>query len=383
MNDQLDLDRWQSFRRQMPITERWAYFDHAAVAPLSAPAQQAIEKWSHEAATDGTVAWARWSRRVEQVRRLAAKLISADPAEIALVHNTTEGIGFVAEGLPWREGDNVVTLASEFPSNVYPWMNLATRGVECRLVPCDRERLDLAELERAIDDRTRLLAVSWVGYLTGWRNDLDALVEISQRRGVLLLIDAIQGLGVMPLDVRQTPIDFLAADGHKWMLGPEGAGIFYVRREHLDRLRPLMVGWNSVASSGDFTKLEYELKPSAARYEGGSLDMVGLLGLGASLELLLEYGTAAISERIFAVTDLLCERLASAGAEIASARDPMRKSGIVSFELRGRDPQMLRRRLQEVGVVLNCRGGRLRASPHAYTNSEDIERLIAGLTSTG
>jgi cysteine desulfurase / selenocysteine lyase len=380
MTEARDLHWWQAFRRQMPIAERWAYFDHAAVAPISGPAQRAVEQWSREAATDGTTAWGCWNRRVEQVRRLAAKLISADPAEIALVHNTTEGIGFVAEGLPWRDGDNVVTLASEFPTNVYPWMNLATRGVECRLVPCERERVDLAEVERAIDGRTRLLAVSWVGYLTGWRNDLDALVEIAQRRGVMLLVDAIQGLGVYPLDVRRTPIDFLAADGHKWLLGPEGAGIFYVRREHLEGLRPIMVGWNSVAHSGEFTRLDYDLKPTAARYEGGSLDMVGLLGFGASLELLVEYGTKAISERLTQVTDLLCERLASSGARIASSREPERKSGIVSFEMPGKDPHVLRRELQEAGVVVNCRGGRLRSSPHAYTNEADIDRLIAGLT---
>jgi len=383
MSDVPESPWWQELRRQMPVTQRWAYFDHAAVAPLSGPAQQAIEHWSRDAAQNGEVAWGAWHRRIEQVRQLAANLISADPAEIALVHNTTEGIGFVAEGLDWHEGDNVVTLASEFPSNVFPWVNLATRGVECRLVPCDRERLDLAELERHIDGRTRLLSVSWVGYLTGWRNDLDTLAEMTRRRGVLLFVDAIQGLGVTPLDVRQTPIDFLSADGHKWMLSPEGAGIFYVRREHLQRLRPLMVGWNSVRQAGDFTRLDYELKSSAARYEGGSLNMVGLLALGASLELFARFGTQAIHNRLIEVTDLLCDRLQGTGARIASAREPARKSGIVSLELPGRDPQHLRRQLEEQGVVVNCRGGRIRLSPHAYTSEEDIERLIAGITATG
>jgi len=197
---------------------------------------------------------------------------------------------------------------------------------------------------------------------------------------VLLLVDAIQALGVTPLDVRQTPIDFLAADGHKWLLGPEGAGIFYVKREHLEHLRPLMVGWNSVVQSGDFTRLDYQLKPTATRYEGGSQNMVGLLGFGASLELLAEYGPRAIHERLVDVTDLLCERLAGIGASIASSREPLRKSGIVSFEMPGQDPQILRRELLEVGVVANCRGGRLRTSPHAYTNESDLERLMAGLT---
>ncbi|MBX3414115.1 MAG: aminotransferase class V-fold PLP-dependent enzyme [Pirellulales bacterium] len=370
---------WEDFRRQMPITERWAYFDHAAVAPLSKPAYEAIGQWSREAVQEGTTIWGNWNRAVERARRAAARLLGADPDEVALVHNTTEGIGFVAEGLDWRDGDNVITLDSEFPSNVFPWKNLATRGVECRLLSCQQERLDLATLEQAIDHRTRLVAVSWVGYLTGWRNDLDALAELAQRRGVLLFVDAIQGLGVTPLDVRETPIDFLAADGHKWLLGPEGAGIFYVRRERLDQLRPLMVGWNSVVQAGDFTRLDYDVKPAASRYEGGSHNMVGLLGLGASLELLLSYGPHAIHERIVAVTDLLCERLAGIGAEVASSREPGRQSGIVSFSLPGQDPQTLRREALEQGVVLNCRGGRVRTSPHAYTNEADLERLIETL----
>ncbi len=371
---------WDDFRRQMPIAERFAYFDHAAVAPLSRPAQEAVARWAQQAAHEGDTVWPRWAKRVEECRKLAAQMLAADPAEVALVHSTSEGIGLVAEGYPWREGDNVVTLDNEFPSNQYPWLNLASRGVETRRVPAEQGgRVDLAKLDAAIDSRSRILSVSWVGYVSGWRADLDELVALAKRRGVLLFVDAIQGLGVFPLDVRQTPIDFLAADGHKWMLGPEGAGIFYLRREHLDLLRPIGVGWHSVAHASDYSRIELNYKPTAARYEGGTQNMVGFLGLAESLELLVHYGQRAIGERILALTDALCERLAEAGAKLYTLRDGAHRSGIVSCELPGRDALEIKQQLLRAGVVASARGGKLRLATHCYNNEADIERLIAAL----
>jgi selenocysteine lyase/cysteine desulfurase len=249
-------DPWLELRRQMPCAEKWAYFDHAAVAPISAPARTALVAWANDLAENGCADWPRWAERLEDVRRRGAELISASTDEIALIRNTTEGVNLVAEGFPWQAGDNVVVPADEFPTNLYPWMNLAARGVEVRRVPVDQGRVDLDRLAAACDARTRIVAVSWVGYASGWRNDVDALVELAHGRGALLFLDAIQGLGVFPLDVRRTPVDFLAADGHKWLLGPEGAGLFYLRREHLDLLRPVGLGWNSVVQSYDFDRIE-------------------------------------------------------------------------------------------------------------------------------
>lgn len=372
--------RWQSFRRQMPIAEKWAYFDHAAVSPLPDRTRDAVLRWAHEAAGAGDTAWTAWHKRVEQTRSLAARLVGAEPAEIALVHSTSEGIGLVAEGYPWREGDNVVTLENEFPSNQYPWLNLASRGVETRRIATgDQGRIDLDRLAEACDTRTRILAVSWVGYISGWRADLSALADLAHRRGALLLVDAIQGLGVFPLDVRAASIDFLAADGHKWLLGPEGAGLLYVKREHLDLLRPLAVGWHSVVHESDYGRIEMNLKPSAARYEGGSQNMVGFLGLAESLELLLDYGSQAIGERILETTDLVCERMQQAGASLYSLRKGEHRSGIVSFEFPGRDALELKRQLLAAGVVASARGGKLRIAAHAYNDESDVERLVAAL----
>jgi len=375
-------DRWNEFRSQMPVVRRWAFFDHAADAPLPEPTRTAILAWVNEAAEEGGMAWPGWNHRLQEVRAFAARWVNAQPDEIALVRSTTEGINLVAEGLDWRAGDNVVTLADEFPSNQYPWLNQASRGVETRRVATENGRVNLDRLAEACDRRTRVVSISWVGYVSGWRNDLERVAEIAHRHGALFFLDAIQGLGAFPLDVARTPIDFFSADGHKWMLGPEGAGLFYIRREHLDRLRPIGVGWNSVAHWKDFTRIELEFRPSAARFEGGAPNSVGFIGLGASLELLAGYGAAAIGERILAVTDHACEELRRIGAVLYSHRDdPDRSSGIVTFEIPGLDSQQARRVCLDAGVALSYRSGRLRISAHAYNNEEDIARLIDALTS--
>ena len=369
-----------SFRDQMPIAQRLVYFDHAAVAPLPRPTQQAIETWLAEATQQGDVAWPRWAGRLEELRTAVAGLMGAEAAEIALVPNTTTGISLVAEGYPWCEGDNVVTLANEFPSNQYPWMNLASRGVETRRVPVDGGVVSLERLAAACDSRTRIVSVSWVGFASGWRIDVPAVAEMCHRRGCLLFLDAIQGLGVFPLDVHSAGVDFLAADGHKWLLGPEGAGVLYIKREHLDLLRPLHCGWNSVLAGSDYTRIELDLKPTAARYEGGSQNMVGMLGLAASVDLLRGLGLSPrkspIADQVLAITDYASERLQQVGATLVTPRDGEHRSGILTFQLPGHDPNHIRRSLQDAGIIVRCRAGGVRISPHGYATQEEVDRLI-------
>lgn len=377
--DEPDPNPFERLRASLPVVERWAYFDFAAVAPLPAPVRDVFVEWANDMSRDGAAAWGRWRKRIESTRRSASALLNADVAEVGLVRNTTEGIGLVAEGYPWRPGDNVVVPEGEFPTNLYPWLNLKARGVEVRIVPTHDERIDLASLARCCDAKTRIVAVSWVGYATGWRNDLAALCDVAHTAGALLCVDAIQGLGAFPLDVKAAPIDFLAADGHKWLLGPEGAGVLFVRHASLDILRPVGVGWNSVRQAGQFGDTSFELKPAAARYEGGSYPVAGMAALGTAIDLLLDIGISQVSERLLEITDELTQRLKQLGAAIVSARektpthDP--RSGIVAFTLPGVDPLRARERCLSQGVVLNVRRGALRVSPHVVTSNADLDRL--------
>jgi selenocysteine lyase/cysteine desulfurase len=367
---------WSALRDEMPVTRRWAYFDHAAVAPIPSPAQQAIVRWTDDVVANGELDEPTWLRRVEEVRRSFGKLLNADPHDLAFIKNTSEGIGFVAEGYPWQTGDNVITASEEYPSNVYPWMNLASRGVEVRFVPSRGPRILVDDVRECMDGRTRIVSLSFVEFSSGFRNDLDAVGSLCRERGVHFFVDAIQGLGVLPLDVQRTPIDFLSADGHKWLLGPQGAGIFYVRRELVDFLHATSVGWSSVVNYHDFSKIDFRLKPHTGRWENGTLNFAGILGLGASLQLLLDVGIQAVEARLIELTDYLCDRARATGIEVFSSRNPGERSGIVSLLVPGRDLQQLKRRCRDAGIVVNHRAGRLRISPHCYNTTGEIDRMI-------
>lgn len=368
------------FRAEMPIAARVAYFDHAAVAPLPGASRKTIARWLDQATEEGDIVWNQWARRIEEVRQTAARMINAQPSEIALVPNTTSGISLVAEGFPWQAGDNVVTLANEFPSNQYPWMNLVPRGVEVRRVAVEGGVVDLDRVAAVCDERTRIVSLSWIGYATGWRIDVRQVAELCHRRGFLFFLDAIQGLGVFPLDAQADGVDFLAADGHKWLLGPEGAGIFFVRQEHLSLLRPLMVGWNSVVQGSDYSRIELNIRRDAARYEGGSQNMIGFTGLGASLDLLASLGVgpqaSPIAERVLAITDYACDHLLELGAKLHAPRTGPHRSGIVTFELHGRDSNDIRRQLEAANVIVRCRAGGVRISPHGYATFDEVDHMI-------
>lgn len=375
---------WDKLREmEFPVAERWAYFDHAAVAPLPRRTGDVLRAWSDQQERDGVVAWPQWERKVELIRKDVARFINAEPDEIAFVNSTTHGICLVAEGFPWREGDNVVSAAEEYPSNIYPWLNLAARGVSLRLVPSRDRRIWLRDLLQAVDHRTRLLTISHVEFSTGFRNNLDAITELCHARGVALFVDAIQGLGPLTIDVKRSPIDFLAADGHKWLLGPEGAGLLFVRRDWIERLRAIGVGWHSVVGSYNSPDVDFTLKPSAQRWEGGSFNMPGLQAFGASVALLLELGPADASQRILDRAEAVRELARSAGWQVYGSSRPDDLSGIVALERPGVDPGAAARELRRRGIVVANRRGRLRVSPHVYNNSDDLLRLSEALAACG
>ena len=374
----LQDDPWGWWRSQMPVTGRWAYFDHAAVAPLPGPTAERIAAFATQAAQQGDVDWLDWSADVEQMRRSAADWLHADSDEIAMIPNTSYGINIVAEGLDWQPGDNVVVPSGEFPSNLFPWLQQRDRGIEVRVVGDDHQPPDLEKIDAAIDQRTRLVAASWVGYASGYRLDVDELVQRAHAKNALVFLDAIQGLGIFPLDLSKTPVDFLAADGHR-MLGPEGAGLAFVRRQHLHQLRCRTVGWNSVKNAHLFSGAAFDLRDSAARYEAGSSNMMGLLAMHRSLQVFWQviatHGTHAIGDRILDLVDQADQWLKAAGATTSVPAQRARRSGIVNFQIPGVEPADFRKQAMQAGIVVSCRGGGVRASIHAYNTESELQRL--------
>ncbi len=374
---------WEALRRrEFPVAERWAYFDHAAVAPLPRRSGRALREWVDDQERNGVVHWPAWGEKVEKARADVARLINADVDEIAFIANTTQGIGLIAEGYPWSPGDSVVTAAEEYPSNLFPWMNLADRGVTLRTVPTRPDgRIWVEDLARAIDVTTRVLTISHVEFASGFRNDLDALADLCRSRGIALFVDAIQGLGPLTIDVRRTPIDFLAADGHKWLLGPEGAGLLFIRRDWIERLRPIGVGWKSVVSSYNAATVDFTLKPNAQRWEGGTFAMAPLQAFAKSVELFLEIGPEVVSRRILDRAEAVREVARSAGWSVHGSARPGDLAGIVALDRPGVDPDAFARDARERGIALACRRGHVRVSPHIYTNDDDLGRLSESLGS--
>lgn len=371
------MNDWTTFRAEFPVTKKWAFFDHAAVAPLPTPAVSALAEYAASLAENGIAAVGDWVNRCRHVRQLAAKLINApDPHDVYFVPNTTHGIGVIAEGYPWTAGDNVVTAAEEYPSNQYPWMNLASRGVETRRVPSRGNRISIDDVRDAMDSRTRVLAISAVEFGSGFRNDLDALGALCRERGAFFFVDAIQALGAFPIDVQKTPIDALSADGHKWMLGPEGAGFGYIRREWVERFHPIGVGSNSVVKFLDYSNIDFNLKPHAGRWEGGAFNVPGIAAFGASLELLLSAGIENVERRVVELTDYLCDKALSQGLEVFSSRADGEKSGIVSLVVPGTPPDDVVKRCRAAGVIVNNRANRVRVSPHAYNTTDELDRFL-------
>lgn len=363
-------------RALFPATERYTYLNHASLAPLNRRAADAMRRWIADWEARGTKAMPT-PETLDAYRARAAALLNAHADEIAFTRNTTEGLLLVARGIDWRSGDNIVTAETEFTANVYPWKNVEPEGVTVRRVPARGGRIQVEDLLAAMDRRTRLLAISFVEFYTGYRNDLVRLGEACRRRDVLFCVDAIQGAGVLPIDVEAMHIDFLSAGGPKWLLGPMGAGLFYCRRERLDVLDPRFYGWMSTADPEDFFDYDQPLSPTATRFEPGTLSWPSLVGLMESIALLQEVGIERIAEYVLDLTGELIAVLRARGYELVTpvARRAER-SGIVTFRHPDLPSEALFARLDAAGVVVSLRGDAIRVSPHFYNTWEDVAHLL-------
>lgn len=377
MSNSTDCKSRQSWRSEFPVTETYTYMNHAGVAPLSRRVQDAMTGFLEDATVNGAVNAKRWEEEAEVCRDAAAQLINADAAEVAFMKNTTQGILIAANGIDWRTGDNVVTTAVEFPANVYPWWSLKERyGVETRMVPERAGRIHVEDVASAIDERTRVVTISHVEFASGFRNDIQALGEICRERDIWFVVDAIQSLGAIEVDVGSCNVDILAADGHKWLLAPEGAAIFYCANEKRERLINTNVGWASVVNPRDFLNYDLTQKPDATRFEEGSYNSVGLYGLRAAIALLLEIGIPTIEARVLELTAHLITGLETKGYRVVTPRANSERAGIVIFESDRHTPTEIYEILYAENIVTAARGTGIRVSPHFYNTTSEIERLL-------
>jgi selenocysteine lyase/cysteine desulfurase len=357
------------------------YLNHAAVAPWPIAVTEAVKRFADENGRTGALHYSRWTAVEARLRANLARLINAPSAnDIALLKNTSEALSVVAHGLAWEPGANVVISDQEFPSNRIVWESLAARGVETRRVDLHSAATPEDALIQAMDRRTRVLAVSSVQYATGLRMSLDRLGAHCRTHGALFCVDAIQSLGALRFDVQACGADFVAADAHKWLLGPEGVALFYCRAELRERLRLNQFGWHMVEHAGDFTRDDWEPAFSACRFECGSANMLGIHAFDASVTLLLDIGMEEIERRVLANCEYLLDQLRSrARVELVTDPAPGRYAGIATFRLRGADHAALHDFLTARHVFCAARGGGIRFSPHFHTTADQLARALRDL----
>jgi cysteine desulfurase / selenocysteine lyase len=366
-------------RDLFPIARRFAYLDHAAIAPLATPVRSAMDVFLQRQ-TEEPLDRLQWERLRSQVRSRVAELFKAAPETIAFVKNTTTGLSLVAAGLDWHEGDNVVGVDREFPANIYPWMQLRRLGVELRLYHPPQGRIDVRKLAAMCDSRTRVVAVSAVQFWNGFRLDLAGLRQAVRSKDTLIVVDAIQAAGGLQIDLSETTVDFLAAGAQKWLLGPLAIGVAFVAPRMLERLTPVTVGTDSVVRDEEFFDYDLTLKPDARRFEEASPNYPGILGLGAAVSLLLRAGPLAVEQEVLRLADRLRAELPEHGYTLLlKPANPGERSGIVSFRHPRMVPAELHGRLKDAGVIISLRGDFLRASPHYYNSDQDIDRLLEAL----
>jgi selenocysteine lyase/cysteine desulfurase len=370
-------------QHEFPVAREKAFLAHAAVCALPRRVSEAMRDQAARAALDDQEE-SFPAAQFHRARELAARLLDAQPGEIALVGPTSLALSFVAAGLPFRKGDNILVYFDDYPSNVYPWMALAQKGVEVRLLNVrEYGRIRPIDVAGQIDEQTRLVALASCHFVAGWRVDVDEIGKILHDRNVLFCVDGIQTLGAFP--TRGKNADFLAADAHKWLLGPCGAGIFFVRKSMQEKLRPAVHGWHNIRCPDFVAQEQMVYLPDARRYEAGTANLAGLAGLVAALELLLEIGVENIAVELLRKRAWLAPALQERGLTLLHPAAPeANASAILSFYRPGADMPALQRKLMSAGVHVSLRADRagqqyIRVSPHFYNTDAELHRLLENL----
>ena len=368
----------QHIMSEFPQAQKIIYLNHAGVAPWPKRTADAVKQFANENCIYGAAHYPEWMVKEQQLREHLKILINAPSADdIALMKNTSEGLSVVAYGIDWRKGDNIVTSNQEFPSNRIVWESLADKGVELREADLDSAASPEDALFALVDKNTRLITISAVQFATGLRMDLKLIGEFCQAHNLLFCVDAIQQIGALEIDVQAIHAHFVMADGHKWMLGPEGIALLYVHADMREKLKLHQFGWHMVEHANDFSIRNWEPAHSARRFECGSPNMPGIYALEASLSLLNELGMKTIERNIIKNTSYLIDIISNNdNLEMLSSTIQKRLSGIVTFRHRQKNSEELYKSLMRSGVICAPRGGGIRFSPHFYISTEKLDTAL-------
>lgn len=369
------------FRPLFPIAETYVYLNHASIGVLSRPTRDCMTMVLDSGMTKGPRDFERLEELQSVARRRAAILVNAQPHQIAFLRNTSEAISTIANGICWQRGDNLVSAAVEFPANVYPWMLAAERhGVEMRVAQSGTDGLVSAEdLFARVDERTRVVTVSWVQFATGQRLDIRRIGKFCRDRGIFFVVDVVQGLGALHLDVERDFVDAFAGGAQKFLLGPKGVSLLYLSDRALERVRPTVVGWTAVKDYSDYLAHDLNFREGAVRFEGGTPNVAGICGLGESIELFLRAGPEEIEEHVLALNRYLTRGLRERGYRIASSPHPAEASAIVTCRHDRFPAQEICNRLDASNVIVSTRNGALRVAPHFYNTQSDVDALLTVL----
>lgn len=363
-----------SFRKYFPVSSTDIYLNHAAVSPLSTKVVQATERILQMRSSGEIEVFHESVEKKKSLKKSLAHLIDGEPDNIAIIGNTSEGFNWLAQGLEWEKGDRVLLVENEFPANIYPFLNLEQKGVIIDFVPVRDGFIYLEEIKNKILPETKLLSISFVEFLNGFRNQLTEISALCKKSNVLLSVDGIQGIGAMPLSVRESGIDFLSNGGHKWLMGPQGCGFMYISPHLFERLKPAFVGWLSVKDSWNFFDYQLDFLDNARRFEIATSNILGIYGLEASVDLLLEAGIPNIQKHLFALGNQLIAKLSALDFKYIGSDNPKERSGIYSFACK--NETAIFEHLQKNKVHISLRNGVLRFSPHFYNTTEEIDQVI-------
>lgn len=366
-----------TIRERIPALKTCTHLDCAAISPFFQDTLTEMETFLHKRADKASFDFDSWLEMLEKSRRTVARFVNASPDEIAFMLNTTEGLNTVAHMIPWKKGDSIVTSDLEFPSNSIPWFNLENKGVVVRQVHNVNGELLMEDIEKAIDDTTRLVSLSFVQFGNGFKCDLEEISNLCKEHNAFLCSDVIQGLGAAQLDVQKMGIDFFATASYKWLMGPLGVGFFFIRKEHLEEMEPPYLGWFSLKDYENFNRpglKEVELSDTARKFETGGKSFALIGGLKKSLDILSEIGVRTIENRVLDLSQYVIDN----SEQIQTPSDREKRAGIVNIKVS--EPEKVAEALRKRNILVSARMNGIRVSTHFWNTEEDIDELLHGIT---